>query len=98
MTEPNDNAELDLALLDDWCAFCAGKATFDDYHFSTILMGVFLAEHTPEVDDFIRRFSSAFLPLFAMRSFASVVMHHQTGIFCRGLSVTLLKSSNCLVH
>lgn len=62
MTEDEYKPELDEALLADWCAFCEGSAEFDQYHFSTILMGVFVGDLTPEVDDFLRRFSRPFAP------------------------------------
>lgn len=53
-------AELDFVRLGDWCAYCDGSREFDDYHFSTILMGVFLEGLTPEVDAFLREFSKPF--------------------------------------
>jgi len=57
--------ELDFDLLRDWCAFCEGSREFPDYHFSTILMGVFLGGHTPEVDRFLGEFAKYFpQPLF----------------------------------
>ncbi len=53
-------AELDSALLADWSAYCAGLREFDHFHFSTILMGVFLEGLTPEVDSFLREFGKHF--------------------------------------
>lgn len=53
--------ELDFNLLSDWCAFCEGSREFSDhYHFSTILMGVFLGGLTPEVNRFLQEFSKYF--------------------------------------
>jgi len=52
--------ELDFDLLRDWCAFCVGSREFPDYHFSTILMGVFLDGLTPEVERFLRDFAKYF--------------------------------------
>ncbi len=54
--------ELDEELLADWCAFCEGSADYDQYHFSTMLMGVFVADLTPEVDVFLHRFTNTFPP------------------------------------
>jgi hypothetical protein len=63
MTQHEENQpELDLDLLGDWCAFCDGSRDFDRYHFSTILMGVFLGGLTPEVDSFLKRFAEPFAP------------------------------------
>lgn len=53
-------AELDFALLSNWRAFCEGSRQFDNFHFSTILMGVFLEGLTTEVDTFLREFSKPF--------------------------------------
>ena len=52
--------ELDLDLLRDWCAYCEGSREFSEYHFSTILMGVFVGGITPEVDQFLREFTKYF--------------------------------------
>src|SRR5262245_47698542 len=52
--------ELNFDLLRDWCAFCEGSREFPDYHFSTILMGVFLGGLTPEVSRFLREFTKYF--------------------------------------
>lgn len=60
MTEYEFEPELDLDLLEDWCDYCDGKSDFDESHFSTILMGVFVANLTPEVDAFLKRFASPF--------------------------------------
>src|SRR5262249_8253571 len=54
--------ELDFDLLRDWCAFYEGSREFPDYHFSTILMGVFLGGLTPEVERFLREFARPFPP------------------------------------
>lgn len=56
--------ELDFDLLRDWCAFCEGTKEFSHYHFSTILMGVFLGGLTPEVERFLREFAKYFPPLY----------------------------------
>src|SRR4051812_16535560 len=62
---PAGKAELDFVLLGDWNTFSEGSRQFDHYHFSTILMGVFLEGLTPEVDTFLREFSKQFpLPLY----------------------------------
>ncbi len=60
MTEHEYAPDLDMALLADWCEFCEGTRAFDKSHFATILMGVFSAGLTPEVDDFLKRFTSTF--------------------------------------
>lgn len=46
-------ANLNMKLLRDWCDFCEGKANFDSFHFSTMLMGTFLDGYTEELDKFI---------------------------------------------
>jgi hypothetical protein len=56
--------ELDFGLLRDWSAFCEGSREFPTYHFSTILMGVFLDGLTPEVDRFLREFTKFFPSLY----------------------------------
>lgn len=58
----NDESELDVNLLRDWCAFCEGSRGFPRHYFSTILMGVFLDGLTPEVDRFLREFTTCFPP------------------------------------
>lgn len=52
--------ELDFDLLRDWCTFCEGSRDFSFDHFATILMGVFVGGHTPDVNRFLHEFAKYF--------------------------------------
>jgi len=55
-------ANLDNALLKDWCDHCEGKKKFDSYHFSTLLMEAFLDGYTSELDTFLKELTKYFHP------------------------------------
>ena len=54
-------AELDLRLLDKWCAHHRGESV-DDPYFATLLMGVYDEGITTEVEVFLKRFSEFYGP------------------------------------
>ena len=61
MSDYLDEPELDFDLLRDWCDFCEGVRNYENHcHFSSLLMGVFVGDLTPEVERFLREFTKYF--------------------------------------